>query len=162
MNSKSKALQGGSILVEALMAILIFSFGILGIIGLQTSMIVNAAEAKYRSEAGFFVNRLLGQMATADRLTPTAMAVFASPSGTSYTTWYNAIKNTNSADGLLGLPGAATNPPIVTITPVFNSLNPAFPVSYDVTATVFWQTPGQKGVPSPVHQHVVKASVPAD
>ncbi len=161
MTPKPIARQGGSVLVEAMMAILIFSFGVLGIIALQTSMIVNVGEAKYRSEAGFYINRLLGEMGAADRLTPAAMSVFASsPPGARYTDWYKDITNTHMENGLLGLPGADSQPPTVIITPVYNSTNPTYPVSYDVMATVFWKTPGQ--TKNPWHQHVVIASIPAD
>lgn len=161
MNPKSKVSQGGSVLVEAMLAIVIFSFGVLGIMGLQAKMIVSAADAKYRSEAGFYVNRLLGEMGAADRLTPAAMNVFASsPAGASYNAWYNDIQNATITSGLLGLPGAAAHPPVVKIRANYNLANPTYPISYDVTATVYWQTPGQTG--QPVHQHVVAASISAD
>lgn len=137
------------------MAILIFSVGILGIVGLQARMIASAAEAKYRNEASFFVNRLLGEMWVADRSSDTVMATYATD-GANYEAWYDSIKNADTEAGLLGLPGAAANPPEVAVTPVMNAVTD-LPVSYDVAVTIFWQTPGQ-----PVHKHVVAASISAD
>ena len=44
-------------LIEALIGILIFSIGILALIGMQAAAIRNTADARYRSEASFLANR---------------------------------------------------------------------------------------------------------
>jgi type IV pilus assembly protein PilV len=49
-------------LIEALIAILIFSIGVLAIVGLQATMIKNTADAKYRSEASYIAQARIGQM----------------------------------------------------------------------------------------------------
>jgi len=49
-------------LLEGLIAILIFSMGILALIGLQAIAIKNTADAKYRAEAAFLANQIIGQM----------------------------------------------------------------------------------------------------
>lgn len=49
-------------MLEALIAILIFSIGILGIVGLQANMIKNTSEAKYRADASFIAQQRIGQM----------------------------------------------------------------------------------------------------
>lgn len=54
--------QHGIILLETLIAILIFSIGILGAVGLQAAMIKSTAEAKYRAEAGYIIQQRLGEM----------------------------------------------------------------------------------------------------
>jgi type IV pilus assembly protein PilV len=54
--------QQGSVLLEALIAILIFSFGILAITGLQAAMMRNTADATFRAEAAYVVQQRLGQM----------------------------------------------------------------------------------------------------
>jgi type IV pilus assembly protein PilV len=54
--------QKGSVLLEALIAILIFSFGILAIAGLQGAMMKNTADATYRAEASYVVQQYLGSM----------------------------------------------------------------------------------------------------
>lgn len=157
MKPTLKTTQGGSVLLEAMISILIFSFGVLGIVGLQTALISSASEAKYRNEAGFFANRLLGEMAAADRSSVAAISTFAT-GGASYTAWFNDIQNNLVATGLLGLPGAAANPPTVNIVSITKLINGVpTPTYHDVTVSVFWQSPGQ-----PLHQHVVSASISAD
>lgn len=54
--------QGGIILIEALIAILIFSMGILAIIGLQAQSVRNSSEAKYRADASFLANQIIGRI----------------------------------------------------------------------------------------------------
>lgn len=154
--SKPRNAQSGVVLLEALIAVLIFSFGVLGIVGLQATMLAGVADAKYRTEASFFANRLLGEMAAADRDTTAAMTTFAT-GGARYNTWYNDIRNINVTAGLLGLPGvtATANAPTVTINTINNPAGR--PVRHDVTINVFWQAPGQ-----PMHRHVVTASITTD
>jgi len=54
--------QKGAVLLEALIAILIFSMGILAIAGLQAAMVKNTSDAKYRSDAAFIAQQALGRM----------------------------------------------------------------------------------------------------
>ena len=56
------ALQNGVVLLESLIAILIFSFGILGIVGLQAAMIKNTSDSRYRIEAGFITQQVIGTL----------------------------------------------------------------------------------------------------
>ena len=62
--SRPRRQQTGVMLLEALIAILIFSLGILAIIGLQAQSIRNSSEAKYRADASFLANQLIGYMWT--------------------------------------------------------------------------------------------------
>lgn len=54
--------QDGIALIEALIAIFLFSLGILALVGLQATMSKNVTQAKLRSEASFLANQLIGQM----------------------------------------------------------------------------------------------------
>jgi type IV pilus assembly protein PilV len=54
--------QEGIVLIEALIAILIFSMGMLAIAGLQATMVKNTSDAKYRSDAAFIAQQRLGAM----------------------------------------------------------------------------------------------------
>jgi len=54
--------QEGVMLIEALIGILIFSIGILALIGMQATAIKNTTDARYRSEAAFLANQIIGQM----------------------------------------------------------------------------------------------------
>ena len=51
--------QQGVMLLEALVAILIFSIGILAIVGMQASAVRAVTDSRSRSEASFFANQLI-------------------------------------------------------------------------------------------------------
>lgn len=57
-----KAKQSGVALLEALVAILIFSIGLLGLVSLQARAIATTSDAKYRSDAAFLANKIIGVM----------------------------------------------------------------------------------------------------
>lgn len=54
--------QRGVALLEALVAILLFSMGVLALVGLQGTMIKNTSDSQYRSEASFIAQQWLGIM----------------------------------------------------------------------------------------------------
>ena len=51
-------------LIEALVALLIFAFGVLGIVGLQASMTKAQTQAKSRADASLLAQQLIGSMWT--------------------------------------------------------------------------------------------------
>jgi type IV pilus assembly protein PilV len=57
-----KSAQQGVVLLEALVAILIFSMGVLALVGLQAAMIKNTSDSKYRSEASFIAQQRIGMI----------------------------------------------------------------------------------------------------
>ena len=57
-----RQLQQGVMLLEALVAIAVFSIGVLGLIGLQSAAIKNTDEARQRAAAAFFANQIIGSM----------------------------------------------------------------------------------------------------
>lgn len=54
--------QRGVVLLEALVSILLFSLGVLALVGLQGSMSKNVTHSKIRGEASFLANQLIGLM----------------------------------------------------------------------------------------------------
>ncbi len=80
-----KSVQTGSVILEALIAILIFSMGILALVGMQATAINNVSDAKYRSTAGFLANQIVGTI-WATRLNTTianaSNVIIASPDPT--------------------------------------------------------------------------------
>jgi len=58
----SKSDQQGVVLIEAMLAILIFSFAILGIVGLQAAMVKNTSDSKYRVDASYLAQEAVGSM----------------------------------------------------------------------------------------------------
>lgn len=77
--------QRGMMLVEGMIAILIFSLGILAIIGTQAIAIKQTSDAKYRVDASFLANQSIGAIWTdrddLDSHEVTDEAVSALPNG---------------------------------------------------------------------------------
>jgi type IV pilus assembly protein PilV len=130
MNTQLRKKQKGSMLLEALIAILIFSMGILALMGMQANAINTVSESKYRSDAGFLANRIIGQI-WADRANFASYA--CNPCTTTGTgnvdtrAWATEIQN-----GALQLPGVtdAANQPTITLG-----------ANNQVQVQIFWQAP---------------------
>ncbi len=56
------SLQKGVVLIESLIAVLIFSIGVLALAGLQSAMIKSTDDAKYRAEATFIAQQKIGDI----------------------------------------------------------------------------------------------------
>ena len=145
--------QTGSMILESMIAILVFSLGILGVVGLQAASINASSDAKYRSEASLLANELIGRMWVSDRTPGTLQASFASPGGSAYQAWAwvgNGDADAGTATAptkgtvLQALPGAAANLPTISIAAVAPVVvtDPPTPSTSLVTVTVFWQLPG--------------------
>lgn len=140
--------QTGSMLLEGLVSILLFSIGILAIVGLLASSIKMVGDAKYRSDASLLADQLIGQMWASDRTTTTLQTNFSSaPAGTLYNNWASNVSAT-----LPGVSGIAANQPTVTFTT--NALT-ATPSSI-ATITIYWNSPKE---PPKAHKHVVIAEI---
>ena len=135
--------EGGSYLLEALIAVLIVAFGILGLIGIEAKSLQNVDDNQLRAEAVFMTNTLIGQMWTTDQ--NSLKANFDSGVGGPQYTEFKAFVQAR-------LPGAAGKAPTVTITP----RNPGTAV--DATVTVFWKPPGDPAA-NPYHQYQATATV---
>ena len=66
MNKQSslplKSTQQGVVLLEALIAVLIFSMGILALVGLQATMIKSTTGSKFRSDASYIAQQRIGRI----------------------------------------------------------------------------------------------------
>jgi type IV pilus assembly protein PilV len=93
---RRRSMQSGFTLIEVLVSILVFSFGILAAVGLQAAAIKLSTDAQQRAEATFLADQLLARMLIADRATAATFAHH--PNGT-----------TKCAPG-----GAASTNPVVT------------------------------------------------
>lgn len=146
--------QQGAFLLEALIAILVFSMGILAVVGLQASAIKVSTDAKYRSDASLLANELIGQMWTADRTPATLRANFE---GSEYEEGGTTPYNLWASQVLNALPGVNENPPIVTITEVAGAITGSSAVTNSslVTITVRWQAPND----AEVHRYVVSLQI---
>lgn len=129
-NTQLRKKQKGSIILEALIAILIFSMGILALMGMQATAINTVSESKYRSDASFLANKIIGQI-WADRANLASYA--CNPCTTTGTgnadtqAWATEIQS-----GALQLPGVtdAANQPTITLG-----------ANNQVQVQVFWQAP---------------------
>ena len=130
------ARQAGSYLIEALIAILIFAFGVLGLIGLLGSSIRVTNDARYRTEAANLANGMIADMWTTTTANIATDFGSGGPKLTSWTTKVAAL-----------LPGGIA--PDVAVSDGFNT------ESKTVVVTVYWQLPGD-GVR---HQHVTTAQI---
>lgn len=100
---KAPATQRGIVLLEALVALLIFAVGVLGLIGLQATSVKQAAAAEYRSTAVLQANDLISRMWTADRFATDWSNQFDSATaGASYTAWKNAWSSALPGAGITG------------------------------------------------------------
>src|SRR4051812_36767911 len=59
---KPRAHQSGVMLLEVLVGILIFSVGIVAMLGMQATAMRATVDAKYRTEASFLANEIIGEM----------------------------------------------------------------------------------------------------
>lgn len=147
-HSASRSHQRGSMLLEGLIAILLFSLGILALMGLQAFAISTTADAKYRAEAAFLANQIIGQMWVADPLTLASYAHKAT-TGAGNCTFTGAASSNAAVTAWSGtvagsLPGATAA--LQQITVGANNL---------VTVTVCWKGP-QETTP---HKHVAVTQI---
>jgi type IV pilus assembly protein PilV len=125
-------------LLEALIAILIFSLGVLGVVGMQVSAVSASRDAKYRADAALLANELVGQMWSGNRVGNALQANFQGDGpavatitdGPLYDIWLVRVGAT--------LPGVVANPPLVTVTP--GTAGPPAIASV-VSIVVRWQAP---------------------
>ena len=132
--------QAGSYLLEALIAILIFSFGILGLIGLLGSSIRITNDARYRTEAANLASAAVAEMWT---MTSAQLDDKFGPGRPKLTEW-----ETKVAELLPQATGA--NKPTVDLTSPGLS-----PQSRTAIVTVYWQLPGE----TTRHQQVMTAQM---
>lgn len=60
----ARSAQQGVMLLEALIAILIFTLGIIAVMGMQAASISQVTQAKFRTDASYLANQIVGQMWT--------------------------------------------------------------------------------------------------
>jgi type IV pilus assembly protein PilV len=126
--------QRGIVLLEALVALLIFSVGVLGLIGLQATSVKQASAAEYRSTAVLQANDLVSRMWVSDRTDLILQAQYVTD-GDGYKAWKDAW-----ASALPGT-GVTANKPTVTIASQPKGSTATLGTNL-VTITIYWQAPG--------------------
>lgn len=136
----SRAAERGVVLLEALIAIVVFSIGILGLVGMQARSVQMLSEATLRSQAAQHASELIAEMWTTD---PSQRAIVYSSGGGSavrYDEWAARVQY-----GSRALPGATDAPPVVVVNTVqtaFSAVGAGNSTASQVTVTIFWQPPG--------------------
>lgn len=116
-HSSRAQLQQGFMLLESLIAILIFAFGVLGIVALSARAVSAQSDAQYRTEAANLADEMAAKIAlSVDRLSLTSsvsaqLQAFATPSANALVSnWLDKVTGTTSSinDPAVtpGLPGA--------------------------------------------------------
>ena len=127
--------QKGVMLIEALLGILIFSIGILAMLGMQAVAMRATIDAKYRSEAGFLANEIIGVM-WSDPANLGGYATASCAATLRCNAWLTRVQAL--------LPQSVANAPTIVIS------------GQQVTVTVRWQPPGAD---TPVSRHEAVAQI---
>jgi type IV pilus assembly protein PilV len=128
--------QSGVALLEGLIAILIFSLGILSLVGMQAVAVKQSTDARYRTEAALLAERLIGAMWVDNRST---LATNYATGGSAYNNWLADVSD--------ALPKVADNPPVVDVS-----------AGGDVTITIYWQQPGDQ-TSAAMHKYIINAHI---
>jgi len=123
-------------LLEALIGILIFSIGILALVAMQAHAIGHVANAQYRTEAAALTDEILGQILMdrgTDATLPQVNSYVYSGGTPSYPPLARWVTKVNQ------LPGAAANPPTITVNTL--SFTGTAGVTKEVVVTVRWRAP---------------------
>jgi len=143
-------------LIEALIAILIFSIGILAVVGMQSVAIKSVTESKYRSEAALLSQELIAQMWLDQHIDGT---------GTNTSNVTNANYNypgsgavparlTSWVARVQRLPGTVAFPPKVTLSNITTQ-------GATVTVEIRWQLPEEASLSPapPPHSYLAEVAV---
>jgi type IV pilus assembly protein PilV len=122
--------QQGVILLEALIGILIFSLGVLALVAMQAISVSTVSNARYRTEAAFLANEIIGDMWVDRGLNysnvPNYVVTSGSAAGAPAQAWVNKVYTM--------LPSSATYPPnVAVVTPATGGRQ--------VTVTLRWRAP---------------------
>jgi type IV pilus assembly protein PilV len=118
MTNHSLKRQGGFMLIEVLAAILIFSFGILGLVGLQAATINTSISAEDRSQAALLADNLVATLWSKGKLATGSCDLLCAADGGNakdYANWQAKVKAAlQGGSGVAKLD--ASNANLVTIT----------------------------------------------
>ena len=143
-----KKYQNGSSLIEGMIAILIFSFGVLGTMSYQSNMLVQTTQTAYRLAASTYVNSLQGaaesdpqNYACYTTTTNTAKSAMNCTSATSYmASWRSSVLSMQGNSNIF--PSSVYN------------------LDGSITISVYWKLPQEKSDVDPhklvaiIHPHV--------
>ena len=116
----------GSALIEGLLALVVFSVGLIGLLMLLSASLVESGNARYRSEASLLASDLVGRMWSGDRSVTALQGRYGDASTDDYQQWLQRVQVT--------LPGTKTTANLPQI---------AIDDDRNVTISLAWQAPGE-------------------
>ncbi len=134
----NQARQRGGSLVDALLALLMFSLGMLALLRLLSSTLVESANAQYRNQASQLASSLVARMWTGDRSLSALQARFGDPGANEYQAWLRKVQ--------ISLPGTDVS----ALQPVVN-----IDAQRRVNIRLQWQSPSDRNA----HQLQVQAMI---
>jgi type IV pilus assembly protein PilV len=126
--SIARGAQEGVVLLEALVSIVIFTLGIIALMGMQTASIQQVAQSKYRTDASYLANQLIGRI----WMDQTTLTGYASPSDTRRTSWDAAVRATLPQ----GAGAVSVNGRIVTVTVTWQQPSESSSHNFVAVATI--------------------------
>lgn len=126
--------QAGIMLLEAMIAILIFSFGVLAVVGMQAHAVQDMGQAKFRSDASFLANQLVADMWTNTKNAADYQWTSGSPP---------ALLDNWADQVFAALPGSSEHTPTIEWDDA----------TRQVTITIRWLTPAEKSVDPSMSPH---------
>lgn len=138
MQLNPKSQQGGAALIEGLIAILIFSIGLLGTAAFQTNMIKQTTAIQYRLHASLLINSAMGEM-EAD---PTQIPCYtggACPNSLKADAWFDKVAK---------MPGATAHAPDISTD-----------ANGVTTIILYWAVPKEKDAAGNAVVHSMRAQV---
>ncbi len=124
--------------MESLLALVVFSVGLIGLLALLSATLLESGNAAYRTEASLLAADLIARMWNGDRSPQALQQRFSDPAKGEYADWLRRVQ--------ANLPGVSTT-----------ANSPQLEIGADrrVTLTLRWQAPGDQRD----HQLVVHAVI---
>ncbi len=144
--------QRGIMLLEGLIAILIFSFGILALVGMQAITVNHSGQTGYRLEASFLANKLIGKLWAETN----ARITLYENTKSEYISWFqpeldaHLPRNRSSA--------TVTITPFAATTGINDFGAPIAVTGYNVNIQIQWRGPNED-ISVPAHSYAVTTTI---
>jgi len=149
--------QQGFMLLEVLIALLIFSLGVLGLVGLQANATKESGQAQYRAQAIMLADELIGMMWAGDHSNANLTATYGSSStDASFVAWKNKVQSTLPGAGTVA---AAPTVTLTTVAPLAGTPTPTPSSSTLVVVQIYWQLPSESGNGDFAHNVTVSTQI---
>lgn len=146
---KKQLKQTGSVMLESLIAILIFSLGILSLVGLLGASVKDTTSSMYRTLASQLASEVVGEMWSGSQTVPNVSTYLAGFGvSNAATAWREKVAESlpgvvNASQDEEGEESGGSNAPVIDVN------------GNVVTVTVFWKAPGD----SSAHKYVIATRI---